>query len=61
MVLMEKHKGKRALAKLQYRWERNIEAHLTHIQSEGVDWICVTEDRERWQAFVSTMMNVSVS
>jgi hypothetical protein len=25
---------------------------------EGVDWICVAQDREQWRAFVSTVMNL---
>jgi hypothetical protein len=28
---------------------------------EGMDWIYLTEDRDKWQAVVSTIINLQVS
>ena len=31
---------------------------LKGTEGEGVDWIDLTQDRDKWRAFVSTMMNL---
>jgi hypothetical protein len=33
---------------------------LNEIGSEGVDWIHVTQDRDRWRALVIKVMNLLV-
>ena len=52
---MGKHEGKRPLRKARHKWKDNI-------KMEGnvadVDWIDMAEDRDRWRAVVSAVMNL---
>jgi hypothetical protein len=34
--------------------------HLTVIGWEGVDWITVAQDKDRWRAFINTAMKFQV-
>jgi hypothetical protein len=34
---------------------------LQEVRSEGVDWIDMAQDRDRWRAVVSAVMNLQVS
>jgi hypothetical protein len=40
------------------RWEDNIRMDLREIGWEGVDWILLAQDRDKWQAVVNTAMNL---
>jgi hypothetical protein len=40
------------------RWEHNIRMDLSEIWWEGVDWIYLAQDRNRWQAVVNTGMKL---
>jgi hypothetical protein len=40
-----------------YRWEDNIRTNLGEIRWEGVDWICLAEERDHWQVLVNAVMN----
>jgi hypothetical protein len=40
------------------RWEDNIKKVLMEIGWEGVDWIHLAQDRDRWRASVDTVMNI---
>jgi hypothetical protein len=42
------------------RWEDNIKMDLKEICFEGVDWINVAYDRDRWRFVVNTVMNLLV-
>jgi hypothetical protein len=37
--------------------EDNIRLDLREIRWEDVDWICVAQDRDQWQALVNMVMN----
>jgi len=40
------------------RWEDNIEADLQEVGCEGLDWIDLAQDRDRWQALVDAVINI---
>jgi hypothetical protein len=59
-VLVGKPEGKRALGRPRHRWEFGIRMDLREIGWEGVDWIRLAEDRDRWLAVVNAVMNLRV-
>ena len=59
-VLMGKSEGKRPLGRPRRRWEDNIKMDLQEVGCGGMDWIKLAEDRDRWQALVSAVMNLRV-
>jgi hypothetical protein len=42
------------------RLEDNIKMDLQEIRCDGMDWIELSEDRDRWRALVSTVMIIRV-
>jgi hypothetical protein len=59
-VLVGKPEGKRPLGRPRRRWEDWIRMDLGVISFGIVDWIRLAQDRERWRAVVSAVMNVRV-
>jgi hypothetical protein len=59
-VLVGRSEGKRPLGRPRHRWEDNIKMDLREIGIGGVNWICLSQDRVQWQAFVNTVMNLWV-
>jgi hypothetical protein len=59
-VLVGKPEGKRPLERPRRRWEDGIRMYLREIGLGGVDWILLAQDRDRWRAVVSAMMNLRV-
>ena len=59
-VLVGKPEGKRPLERPRRRWEDNIKMDLQEAGCGGTDWIDLAQDRDRWQALVSTVMNFGV-
>jgi hypothetical protein len=59
-VLVGKLEGKRPLRWSRYRWEDGIRMDLREIGLGCVDWIRLAQDRDRWRAVVSTVMNLRV-
>jgi hypothetical protein len=59
-VLVGKPEGKRPLGRPRRRWEDEIRMDLREIGLEGVDWIRLAQDRDRWQAVVSAVMSLRV-
>jgi len=57
-VLVGKPLGKRQLGKLRRRWEDNIKMDLQEVGGGCEDWMELAQDRDRWRALVSTMMNL---
>jgi len=57
-VLVGKPEGKRPLGRPRGRWEDNIKMDLQEARSEGMDWINLTQDRDRWRALVNAVMNI---
>ena len=42
-------------------WEDNIKMDLQEVGCEGVDWIELAQDLDRWRALVTAVMNLLVS
>jgi hypothetical protein len=59
-VLVRKPEGKRPLGRPRRRWEDGIRMDLREIGLGGVDWIGLAQDRDRWWAVVSVVMNLRV-
>ena len=59
-VLVEKPDGKRPLGRPRRRWEDNIKMDLQEVGRGCGDWMKLAQDRDRWQAPVSTVMNFRV-
>ena len=59
-VLVEKPEGKRPLGRTRHRREDNIKMDLQEVGSGGLDWIELAEDRDRWWALVTAVMNLQV-
>jgi hypothetical protein len=55
-----KPEGKRPLGRPRRRWEDGIRMDLREIGLGGVDWILLAQDRNRWRAVVSAVMNPRV-
>ena len=59
-VLVGKPEGKRPLGRPRRRWEDNIKMDLEEVGVGGGDWMDLAQDRKRWRALVSTVMNLRV-
>jgi hypothetical protein len=59
-ILEGKSEGGRPLGKPRRRWEDNIKTDIQEVGSEGVDWIDMAQDRDRWRALVNAVMNLRV-
>jgi hypothetical protein len=55
-----KPEGKRPLGRPRRRWEDGIRMDLREIGLGGVDCILLAQDRDRWRAVVSAVMNLCV-
>jgi len=59
-VLVGKSEGKRPLGRPRRRWEDNIKMDLQKVGVSCEDWMELAQDRDRWRALVSTVMNIRV-
>jgi len=51
---------KRPLGRPRCRWEDNIKMDLQEVGCEGMDWINVAQNRDRWWALVNAVMKLQV-
>jgi hypothetical protein len=58
-VLVGNPEGKRPLRRPRHKWEDGMRMNLREI-GWGVDWIRLAQDRDRWWAVASTVMNLQV-
>jgi len=58
--LMGKPEGKGPLWRPRRRWEDNIKMDLQDVEGGCGDWVELAEDKEKWRALVSTVMNFRV-
>jgi len=42
------------------RWEDNIKMDLQEVGYGGMEWIDLSQDRDRWRAFGKAVMNLRV-
>ena len=59
-VLVGKPEGKRPLGRPRRRWEDNIRMDFQEIGGGFEDWMELAQDRNRWRALVSRVMNLQV-
>ena len=58
--LVGKPEGKRPLGRPRSRWEYNIKMDLQEVGGGCGDWMELAQDRDRWRALVSTVMNLRI-
>jgi hypothetical protein len=59
-MLVKKPEGKRPLERPRRRWEDNIKMDLQEVGGGVGDWMELAQDRDKWRALVSTVMNFRV-
>jgi len=59
-VLVGKLEGKRLLRRPRRRWVDNIRMDLQEVGFGYMDWIGLTQDRDRWRTLVSAVMNLRI-
>jgi len=59
-VLVGRPEGKRPLARPRRRWGNNIKMDLQEVGRGCEDCMELAQDRDRWRALVSTVMNLRV-
>ena len=50
----------RTLGRPRNRWEDNIRMDIQEVIWGGMDWIGLSQNRDRWRAFVNMVMNIRV-
>jgi hypothetical protein len=58
-LVVGKPDGRRSLGP-RCRWVDNIKMYLADIGWGGVDWIGLSQDRDKWKALVNAVMNLQV-
>jgi hypothetical protein len=59
-LLVGKPEGRRPLGRPRRRWLDNITMDLVEVGWDGVDWIGLAQDRDRWRALVNSVLNLRV-
>ena len=59
-ILLGKPVGKRPLGRNRLRWEDNIMMNLQEVEYEGMDWIGLAQDRDKWWALMNAVLNLRV-
>jgi len=59
-VLVGKPERRRPLGRPRHRWEDNIRMDLREVGCGCVDWMELAQDKDRWRALVSAVMNLRV-
>jgi len=59
-VLVGKPVIKRPLGRPRLRWEDNIKMDRQEVLLGGMDWVKLVQDRDRWRALVTAIMNLRV-
>jgi hypothetical protein len=55
-----KPEEKSTLGRTSHGWVDNIKINLREIGWDGVDWIDLAQDKDKWRALVNTVMNLRV-
>jgi hypothetical protein len=59
-VLVGKPEGRRPVGRTRRRWVDNIRMDLQEVGCGRMDWVGLAQDRDRWRALVSAVMNLRV-
>jgi hypothetical protein len=59
-MLVGRPEGRRPLGRPRHRWEDNIRMDLQEMGWWGMALIDMAQDRDRWRALVSAVMNLRV-
>jgi hypothetical protein len=59
-VLVGKSDGTRLPGRPRRRCENNIKMALQEVECGGLDWIELSQNRDRWQGLVNAVMNLWV-
>jgi hypothetical protein len=59
-ALVENPEGKMPLGRPRCRWEDIIKMDLQEARCEGMDWIGLAQDTDRWTALVIAVTNLRV-
>jgi hypothetical protein len=54
-VSMGKPEGRGPLVRPRSRWKDNIKIDLQEVGCEGMDWIGLVQDRDRWRELVNVV------
>jgi hypothetical protein len=60
-LLVGKPEARRPLGRPRRKWLDNIKMHLVEVGWGDVDWIGLAQDRDRWRALVTSVLNLRVS
>ena len=58
--MVGKLEGRTPLGRPRLRWVDNIRMDLQEVGCGYMDWIGLTQDRDRWRTLVSAVMNLGV-
>jgi hypothetical protein len=58
-ILVGRPEGRRRLGRPRLKWEDNIKMNLQEV-GWGMDWFELAQDRDRWRALVTAVMNLWV-
>jgi hypothetical protein len=59
-ILVGKPERKRPLGRPRLRWVDNVKMDLREIGWDGMDWIDLVQNGDKWRALVNTAMNLWV-
>ena len=59
-VLVGKPEGRKPMGRPRLGWVDNIRMELQEVGCGYMDWIELSQDRDRWRALVSAVMNLRV-
>jgi hypothetical protein len=60
-LLVGKPEGRRPLGRLRHRWVDYIRKDLGEVAWGAVDWIGLSQDRNKWRALVNSALSLQVS
>jgi hypothetical protein len=58
LIIFAKSEGRRPLGRPRRRWVVNIKRDIREIGFDGIDWIDLDQNRDRWRTLVNTIMNL---